>query len=172
MLIIIVISGNFCLKILYLYIQFFIKNIEIKLDIHVEMFQGFFQQTQKNVSFEDVQYIISKPKDYIIINTLEPNNQQCLIKNTISHDSEESIINERLTQYDFTPQIVVYGTNANDENVNKKAKQLSNLGFSNVYLYVGGMFEWLMLQDIYGQDEFPTTSKFLDILFYKPTRAL
>lgn len=157
---------------MYFYIQFFIKNIEINFDIILEMFQGFFQQTYRKVSFEDVQYIISKPKDYIIINTLESTKQHCLIQNTISYDSEESIINERLNQYDFTPQIVIYGMNVNDEKVNTKAKQLSGLGFTNIYLYMGGMFEWLMLQDIYGVDEFPTTSNFLDILFYKPTRIL
>ena len=43
-----------------------------------------------------------------------------------------------------------------------------SLGFYNVYLYNGGLFEWLLLQDIYGFDEFPTTKKELDILKYKP----
>jgi hypothetical protein len=46
-----------------------------------------------------------------------------------------------------------------------------NLGFQAVYLYVGGMFEWLCLQDIYGKDEFPTTTRQLDILKYKPPRT-
>jgi hypothetical protein len=32
--------------------------------------------------------------------------------------------------------------------------------------------EWLLLQDIYGADEFPTTSKLLDILQYRPTRTI
>ena len=32
------------------------------------------------------------------------------------------------------------------------------------------MFEWLLLQDIYGNDNFPTTSKDLDILKYKPKK--
>ena len=38
----------------------------------------------------------------------------------------------------------------------------------NVYVYPGGLFEWLLLQDIYGEDNFPTTLKELDILKYKP----
>jgi hypothetical protein len=42
------------------------------------------------------------------------------------------------------------------------------LGFRNVCVYSGGMFEWLLLQDIYGATSFPTTSKELDILKYKP----
>jgi hypothetical protein len=39
-------------------------------------------------------------------------------------------------------------------------------------MYLGGMFEWMLLQDIYGRDEFPTTSKVLDILKYKPKRLM
>ena len=41
------------------------------------------------------------------------------------------------------------------------------LGFKNIYVYPGGMFEWLLLQDIYGDDLFQTTSKIQDILKYK-----
>ena len=38
--------------------------------------------------------------------------------------------------------------------------------------YPGGVFEWLLLQDIYGNDNFPTTKKELDILKYKPKRQI
>lgn len=136
------------------------------------MFNGFFQKTYKKVSFEDIQHVISRPKDCILINTLPSNMQQCLIKSTISDRSEEQIINEYLNKYDFSPKFIIYGKNANDDTIEKKAKQLSGLGFSDVYLYVGGMFEWLLLKDVYGEDEFPTTSKYLDILFYKPVSIL
>ena len=34
------------------------------------------------------------------------------------------------------------------------------------------MFEWLMLQDIYGDNEFPTTKKELDFLKYKPVKVM
>ena len=136
------------------------------------MFNGLFQKTHKKLSFEDMQHIIANPKEYVIINTLLSNEQHCLIKNTISYQTEEKVINEYLNQYDFTHKFIIYGKNANDDTIEKKAKQLSGLGFSDVYLYVGGMFEWLLLQDIYGNDEFPTTSKNLDILFYKPISML
>ena len=33
-----------------------------------------------------------------------------------------------------------------------KYEQLIKLGFRNVYIYPGGMFEWLCLQDIYSND--------------------
>jgi len=34
-------------------------------------------------------------------------------------------------------------------------------------VYPGGLFEWLLLQDIYGEDNFPTTKKEMDILRFK-----
>ena len=101
------------------------------------------------------------------------NEQHCLIPNTISHIEEESQINELMNQYDFySKTFVIYGKNSNDETVEKKCTQLKQLGFSKIYYYVGGMFEWLCLQDIYGEDEFPTTAKELDILKYRCMRVL
>ena len=62
--------------------------------------------------------------------------------------------------------------NCNDEKIYSKYNQLQSLGFYNVYIYTGGLFEWLMLQDIYSEKEFPTTKKELDILKYKPNKVL
>jgi len=131
------------------------------------MFNGLFQKTYNKISFEDVQFILksSYKTDFIIINTLPITEQECLIKNTISYDSEEKIINELMTKYEFKKyKFIIYGKHSNDDSVEKKAKQLLNLGFSNVFVYPGGLFEWMLLQDIYGFDEFPTTKKVLDIL--------
>jgi hypothetical protein len=61
----------------------------------------------------------------------------------------------------------VYGKNSQDETPYKKAYQLKELGLKCVYVYTGGMFEWLLLQDVYGVKEFPTTKQLLDILKYK-----
>ena len=63
--------------------------------------------------------------------------------------------------------IIVYDKNANAPNLMTKYTQLLNLGFTNVYIYPGGLFEWLCLQDIYGFENFPTTKKELDILRFK-----
>ena len=63
--------------------------------------------------------------------------------------------------------IVIYDKNANAPNLMKKYEQLLGLGFTNVYIYPGGLFEWLCLQDIYGHDNFQTTTNELDILKYK-----
>jgi hypothetical protein len=69
-------------------------------------------------------------------------------------------------------RIVIYGRNSNDDKIYEKYNQLLKLGFYNIFLYTGGLFEWLMLQDIYGFNEFPTTSKQLDFLKYKPKQVL
>ena len=136
------------------------------------MFNNLFKTKYNTVSFEDVQRAILKPTNYIIINTMTATNQACLIKTTISYQSEENLINEYLNNYDFSSKtFIIYGENANDDSIETKFKQMQGLGFANVCIYRGGMFEWLLLQDIYGQDEFPTTSKLLDILKYKPTRT-
>ena len=49
----------------------------------------------------------------------------------------------------------------------KKYYQLQKLGINNIFIYMGGLFEWLLLQDIYGNDQFPTTTEIIDILKYK-----
>jgi hypothetical protein len=57
--------------------------------------------------------------------------------------------------------------NSTDINVKKKYEQLGALGFFNVFIYSGGLFEWLLLQDIYGKELFQTTANERDILKYK-----
>ncbi len=107
--------------------------------------------------------------NYIIINTLDQSMQHCLILNTIKIENEEALINS-IIKKSKNKNIIIYGRNCNDDNVYKKYQQLVSLGFTNVYVYVGGMFEWLLLQDVYGNDLFPTTSNELDILKYKSHR--
>jgi hypothetical protein len=69
-------------------------------------------------------------------------------------------------------RIVIYGKNAGDIRVDHKYNQLWKLGFTDIYIYLGGLFEWLLLQDIYGMEEFPTTCRELDILKYRGSRVL
>ena len=135
------------------------------------MFSQFFTRVYKKLSFEDIQFAIRNRGEFVIINTLPVTDQSCLIENTISHVEEEQILNNLLTNYGFNQKIIVYGRNNTDNTINTKYDQLMNLGFQTVYLYVGGMFEWLCLQDIYGKEEFPTTTRELDILKYKPPRT-
>jgi hypothetical protein len=129
---------------------------------------SFLQKNTNKVNFESIKQAISHPSDYYLINTLVTTEQDCLIQNTLSSDREESAINELINNYDFySKKIIVYGKNACDESAEKKAKQLMGLGFQEVSVYCGGLFEWLLLQDIYGSGEFPTTKRVLDILKYR-----
>jgi len=142
------------------------------LSLIVEMFSNFFKKKYNKLSFEDIQFVMQNKEQFILINTLMVSDQDCLIKNTISYIEEEQLINKMITNYDLnSTKIIVYGKNNIDESSFQKYDQLVNLGFLNIYIYVGGMFEWLMLQDIYGVDAFPTTKKQLDILKYKPIRT-
>jgi hypothetical protein len=132
---------------------------------------GQFFSSIKYVNFEDIQIICKNQKSStIMINTLLLSQQNCLIKTTIPAIQEEHIINQFIQQKQLLVYIIIYGKNNNeDDAIIKKYKQLKNLGFSNIFIYKGGLFEWLLLQDIFGEDEFPTTSKENDILKYKPT---
>jgi len=118
-------------------------------------------------NFEDVQTILRENTPHIIINTLREDQQECILPKTISFLKEETIVNHYIQTNKNVP-IVLYGLHCNDASVHKKYNQLITLGFSNVSIYVGGMFEWLLLQDIYGEEEFPTTSKEVNLLRFKP----
>lgn len=153
------------------------------------------------INFEDVQSIIgvsgsgsgsklgSKQRAYdqfLLISTLDASKQEHLIKNTISAQEEEEKINEIISGKNDDAEdiiLVVYGKHATDEKVITKYNQLKSLGFSTVLVYPGGVFEWLMLQDIYGSELFPTnknntttnnTNKCLDtdLLEYRPPSIL
>lgn len=122
------------------------------------------------VNFEDIKLCITN-SHYLLINTLPNHEQKCLIYNTIEFQNEENIINNLINVNKSHP-IILYGKNCNDDSVYKKYKQFSELGFTTISIYPGGMFEWLLLQDIYGKENFKTTSDQLDILKYKSNTIL
>ena len=129
-------------------------------------------QSIRKINYEDLQYVIKNSEIYILINTLNETEQNCLIPNTINIRNEEELINKCIQNGNKKIKIIIYGRNCNDEKIYSKYQQLITLGFYHVYIYSGGLFEWLLLQDIYGADEFPTTKKELDILKYKPQKML
>ena len=118
------------------------------------------------INFEDMKHI-QQNENSIIINTMEPHNQDCLIEGTISIKNEENILNNLISKGNVEEKIVIYGENSCDNKLIKKYNQLIKLGFINVYIYTGGLFEWLLLQDIYGNDYFKTTTVENDFLKYK-----
>jgi hypothetical protein len=121
---------------------------------------------QRNINFEDMQTVLNNNYDTIIINTMDPSKQKCLIVGTLPIDNETKIMNDQL-QKNKNIRIIIYGMNSIDESVVRKYEQLSSLGFTDVYIYLGGLFEWLLLQDIYGATLFPTTAIEQDLLKYK-----
>jgi len=128
------------------------------------------QQSIKKVNFEDIQNVLHNVQQKILlINTIEnnPEAQSCIIPNTLHYSDEERVINTYLNEAKDT-SIIIYGKNANDITVYEKHQQLIGLGFTNVYIYPGGMFEWMLLQEIYSPEHFKTTSNELNILKFKP----
>jgi hypothetical protein len=130
------------------------------------------QSSSIKINYEDIQFIIKNPENHLLINTLSASEQNCLITNTININNEENAINSFMKRGNKDIKIILYGKNSNDEKIFNKYNQLTSLGFHNVFIYTGGLFEWLMLQDIYGEKDFPTTKKELNILKYKPNKVL
>jgi 23S rRNA pseudoU1915 N3-methylase RlmH len=130
------------------------------------------QSSAQKINYEDIQYVLKNPESHVLINTLNENEQTCLIPNTIHINQEEEIINRLIKNGNKNVKIIIYGKNCNDDKLYKKYSQLISLGFHSVYIYTGGMFEWLLLQDIYSSSEFPTTKKELDLLLFKPPKLL
>lgn len=131
-----------------------------------------FSNHQDKVGFEDVKKAISN-HSYSLINTMDAGLQDCLIQNTIPIHQEENIINNWMRRNDFSSRIlIIYGKNASDNSVFDKYTQLKQIGFSNTYIYSGGLFEWLLLQDIYGSANFPTTKQNVDLLKYREPKIL
>lgn len=124
------------------------------------------------INYEDVQHVLKNKENHVLINTLSSNDQHCLLPNTLDVSKEEQLINTFMQLGKKGIKIVIYGKNNNDESVYKKHAQLKSLGFYNIYIYGGGLFEWLMLQDIFGEEMFPTTQKEIDFLKYKPTKIM
>lgn len=113
------------------------------------------------VHFEDLY-----KENSILINTLPDYEQTCLIHKTTQAKEEINRMNNYLKTNKHI-MIIVYGKNYSDKSIIKKFNQLKQLGFTNVHIYFGGMFEWLMLQELYGNENFKTDGSTLDILQFK-----
>lgn len=125
----------------------------------------------ERISFEDVQYCIRH--QILIINTLPDDKQGVLIRGTIPAAREVETINQLISKKEQTrTNILIYGENSSCEKLEKKANDLVKLGFARVYIYIGGLFEWMLLRDIYGEEEFPITRDELDILKFKPKNRI
>jgi len=118
--------------------------------------------------FDIIQNKITCNNDFVLISTLPENQQHCLIKHTIHANKETDFMNQLLNK-DKKKEIVIYGRNHRDLKVIEKYNQLKKLGFINVYIYFGGLFEWLLLHIAYKEINFPIDGTFneCDLLNYK-----
>jgi len=127
------------------------------------------------VSYEDIQMVVYRNLNVqhstLVINTLPPSLQHCLIKTTVDIRFEERVVNTFI-QKNPNIMIIVYGKNSNDITILHKYEQLVKLGFTNVHIYTGGIFEWMLLHEIYGKDLFKITRYEIDILRYRPKSVL
>ena len=74
------------------------------------------------LNFEDMSKFINS-KDAIIINTLETNNQSCLINGTLSPEEEINRLNLHLGQKNTkSVNVVIYGKNCSDLTIEVAAK--------------------------------------------------
>ena len=122
-------------------------------------------QSIQKINFEYMQDEIKNNTSYII-STLPDDCQECLIQGTLMPSREVEILNSNL-KTNKELKLIIYAMNACDESLATKCRQLLKLGYTNLHVYAGGLFEWLLLQDIYGVELFPTSSPCQDHLKYK-----
>ena len=104
--------------------------------------------------------------DIVLINTLPILRQECLIKGTLKATHEVEHMN-KLLKTNKNKEIIVYGIHHTDLTVITKYNQLKKLGFKNVHIYFGGMYEWLLLQDVFTSINFQTDGAIENIVDYK-----
>ena len=104
--------------------------------------------------------------DIVLLNTMKTERQDCLIKGTVKAIFEEDYMN-KLLKTNKNKEIILYGLHHTDLSVIKKYNQLKKLGFKNVHIYFGGMYEWLLLQEVFGTINFEIDGSLKDIVEYK-----
>jgi hypothetical protein len=104
--------------------------------------------------------------EIILINTLPLTRQECLIKGTLKAFIEVEFMN-KLLKTNKSKEIIIYGIHHTDLSVITKYNQLKKLGFKNVYIYFGGLHEWLLLQEIFDITNFQTDGYIKNIVEYK-----
>ena len=127
---------------------------------------GNIYSSYSSYDFDVISNKIISDYDMVLINTLPDTQQGCLIKTTIKATKETEYINE-LYKINKKKEIIIYGKNHRDLKIIEKYNQLKKLGFTNVHIYFGGLFEWLLLKEYYGEINFPIDGKMGEISQYK-----
>ena len=130
-------------------------------------------QSLSKVNYECPKEIISNNVNGLLVCTLKEDKERFGIVRTVPIDKEEDCINNLINKRNYNIVIVLYGENMYDPTVISKYNQLRNIGFVNCYIYFGGLFEWFLLQDVYGCEMFPTKNTPLNgCLQFKPQSTI
>jgi hypothetical protein len=129
------------------------------------------------IGSDDVQVLLRNKNKTIVINTLPIHEQNILIKDTIPIATEESLINHLIyTKNKLYHVIIIYGKNHTDASVYVKYKQFIKLGFhsSILYIYTGGLYEWLLLHKYENNTIYLLNNIYVEdcIELYKPISIL
>lgn len=84
-----------------------------------------------------------------------------------SFTDNDDDVKDKDQQRNVPRKIILYGKNAQDKSPWAKRRELIRVyGFeeTEITIYVGGLFEWMLLQEIYGPTLFPTTIVEKDLL--------
>ena len=117
--------------------------------------------TVEKASFENVLLL---EKSGVLISVFAEDDQNLLIAGTVPCAKEVEAVESAIAA---KRSIIVYGRNSHDERVFTKYAQIKKLG-GLVKVYLGGLFEWILLNEIYGNDRFPLTAKVVDLYQYRP----
>ncbi len=137
---------------------------------------GTSQSSINYANYCDIQNAVRSGKT--VVHIMDVSDETILIKGTLTAYQEVEKINLWISNGAFDNEIYIYGySNADFNKLLQRHKQLLGLGFHKVYIYFGGMFEWLLLRDVYGATEFPLDGlikgAMVDILKYnKPCETM
>ena len=122
---------------------------------------GNHQSVSDRVNFDDV---VSKEATTILINVMEDVDQNVLIKGTVPCNDEVAEVQKAILE---RSTVIVYGRNCHDDRVFSKYVQIKKLG-GKPKVYLGGLFEWMLLHEVYGNDRFPLTTDKFELYQYRP----
>lgn len=122
---------------------------------------GQIYSSYNNCNYIQLQEKIENKNQVVLLTTLSTNDY--LIKGTIHVNLECDFVNN-LAKKDKSKEIVVYGKDHLDMRVIKKYNELKKIGFVNVSIYFGGLFEWALLQETYGKSNFQTDGNVDDLM--------
>ena len=106
----------------------------------------------ETIHFKELQTLIGT--DILLLNTLSQHHQSYLIFGTLCASKETDQMNFYLKN-NRSIEIILYGKDHLDRTMIEKYNQLKQLGFTRIRIYFGGLFEWALLQEVYGSN-FPT----------------